>query len=156
MPFYDETNFSPGSSVGYLLKRNFRFCSEALASVFDAEGLTYTQWQALIAIHFGRAATGAELADDLAHDTGATTRLIDTLEQRGWVTRTRDQADRRCVRLALTEAGNVVAGRARARLIECWNTWLADWDHSDIETLIGLLQRLERTMGDAVNGPSRR
>lgn len=146
MAFYDASDFYPDRSVGYLIKRNFRFCIDALAPVFAQEGLTYTQWQALIALHFKRAMTGAELADDLAHDKGATTRLIDTLEERGWVTRTRAANDRRCVNLALTRDGEAMADRARLRVIECWNSWLADWDDADVETLIGMLQRLEKTL----------
>lgn len=153
MAFYDESDFFPDRSVGYLIKRNYRFCIDALTPAFAAEGLTFTQWQALISIHFKRATTGAELAADLAHDKGATVRLIDTLEERGWITRERDVADRRCVNLALTAAGNEVAHRARRRVIACWNGWLADWQPADVEMLITLLQRLETTLATAAEAP---
>lgn len=149
MAFYSESSFFPDQSVGYLIKRNFRFCGEALAPAFAAEGITFTQWQALISIFFKRATTGAELAQDLAHDKGATTRLIDALEEKGWVTRQRDTDDRRCVNLSLTKAGNEVARRARSRVIERWNDWLSDWDQADVTTLIALLQRLELTLATA-------
>ena len=151
MGFYSEANFFPDQSVGYLIKRNFRFCVEALSPAFEEQGLTFTQWQALISILFRRAVTGAELAQDLAHDNGATTRLIDTLEARGWVARERDEIDRRRVNLTLTIEGQVVAQRARLRVIECWNEWLSDWDKADVEQLITLLQRLETTL-TAVSG----
>ena len=146
MPFYTESNFFPEQSVGFLIKRNFRFCTEALGPAFAAEGITFTQWHALISIYFRRATTGAELAQDLAHDKGATTRLIDALEQKGWVTRERDADDRRCVNLSLTQTGEEVARRARLRVIACWNEWLADWDSGEVSTLIALLQRLEATL----------
>lgn len=149
MAFYTESNFFPDQSVGYLIKRNFRFCGEALTPAFAAEGITFTQWQALISIYFGRATNGAELAQDLAHDKGATTRLIDVLEEKGWVTRQRDTDDRRCVNLSLTAAGNEMAKRARLRVIACWNDWLADWDPADVTTLVALLQRLEATLAKA-------
>ncbi|MES2288852.1 MAG: MarR family winged helix-turn-helix transcriptional regulator [Pseudomonadota bacterium] len=153
MSFYSESNFFPDRSVGYLIKRNFRLCEDALAPAFVEEGLTFTQWQALISIYFGRATTGAELANDLAHDKGATIRTIDTLEERGWITRERDLADRRCVNLALTEAGVATALRVRQRLIACWNVWLTDWNSADVETLIDLLQRLEVTLSKAASEP---
>lgn len=149
MAFYTESNFVPDQSVGYLIKRNFRFCGEALTPAFAAEGITFTQWQALISIHFKRAITGAELAQDLAHDKGATTRLVDALEEKGWVTRQRDTDDRRCVNLSLTAAGDEIARRARLRVIACWNDWLSDWDSADVATLIALLQRLETTLSNA-------
>ena len=149
MQAYSETDFLPERSVGFLIKRNFRFCVEALGPAFAAEGITFTQWQALISVYTRRATTGAALADDLAHDKGATTRLIDTLEQRGWIARERDGIDRRCVNLTLTAAGEAVARRARTRVIACWNGWLADWTRDEVETLITLLQRLEGTLAQA-------
>lgn len=149
MAFYSESDFFPDRSVGYLIRRNFRLCEDALGPSFAMEGITFTQWQALISIYFRRSMTGAELANDLAHDKGATTRLIDMLEERGWITRERDESDRRCVNLFLTEAGVEIVLRARRRVIDCWNTWFSDWTSADIETFIGMLQRLEMTLEKA-------
>lgn len=153
MAYYSPANYCPEQSVGYLIKRNMRFCLEALGPELAAEGITFTQWQALISIHFQRATTGAELAQDLAHDKGATTRLIDVLEEKGWLTRQRDESDRRHIKLALTDSGEEVAKRARLRLIHCWNEWLADWDPADVTTLIGLLQRLETRLAEIAAKP---
>ena len=153
MAYYSSKNYFPEQSVGYLIKRNMRFCLEALGPELAAEGITFTQWQALISVHLQRATTGAELAQDLAHDKGATTRLIDLLQDKGWLTRQRDENDRRNIKLAITTAGEEVAHRARLRVIACWNTWLADWEPADVTTLIGLLQRLEARLADVASRP---
>ncbi len=150
MDFYDDSGFEPDRSVGYLVRRVHQLGSLGLEPVFADAGLTAMQWQALVTIWFGRGATAAELARDLGHDKGAMTRLIDALEARGWVERRRDAAgDRRRIALVLTDTGEAVAMAAKQRVIACWNGWLADWNHDDVETLIALLTRLRATLAKA-------
>ena len=146
MPFYDPSDFYPDRSIGYLLRRNLQMSSSGLEPVFAPEGITLTQWSALVSIYFDRGNTCAELARDLAHDKGATTRIIDTLVERGWVTRTRHADDRRVINLTLTEDGKAVAQHCRLGVIDRWNDWLADWPNEDAATLVRLLQKLRDTM----------
>lgn len=149
MPFYTEAAFAPDVSIGYLIRRVHLMGVAALEPIFAAEGLTSTQWQALVAIWFGRGETAADLARDLGHDKGAMTRLVDVLEARGWVVRERTAADRRCVRLNLTEEGAAVALRCKRQVVRCWNDWLADWSDEEAETLIRLLQKARATLAGA-------
>ena len=146
MGFYSDDDFEPDISIGYLVKRVHQQAQVAMEPVFAREGLTFIQWHALISIHFGRGLTCAALARDLGYDKGATTRLIDVLETRGWVVRRREHEDRRMVALKLTPEGQGVAYRCRAGVIEAWNRWLADWPDSDIVETIATLQRLRATM----------
>ena len=146
MPFYDESNFFPGTSIGYLLRVCHQHSFAALDRLFAAEGLRAVQWSALISIHFQRGSTCATLARDLAHDKGAMTRIIDGLEQRGLVERRRDDADRRVVNLSLTPAGTAMTMRGRELAIGCWNELLADWPEDDVASLIAQLSRLHATM----------
>lgn len=150
MGFYSATDFQPDCSVGYLAKRVHQLAQAGLEPVFAAEGLTFIQWHAVVSIYFGRGATPAELARDLSYDKGATTRLLDALEARGWVERLRDRADRRSIQLKLTPAGEDVARRGRLRVIEAWNGWLADWPHDDIAAAVATLQRLRDTLAEKV------
>ena len=150
MPFYDSASFHPDISIGYLLKVTNQRAVAGLDHVFAAEGLTGVQWQALLAIHFGWADTGAALARHLGHDKGAMTRLLDQMEAHGWLTRTRDADDRRCINLALTERGRGVAYRCRDHVVTCWNAWLVDWESDDIDGLIAVLQKLRATLDQAI------
>ncbi len=152
MGFYADSEFAPDVSIGYLVRRAHQLGGAALEPVFAAEGLTGIQWQALVSIWFGRGATAAELARDLGHDKGAMTRLVDTLEARGWITRQRTTEDRRCIQLALTEDGAAIALRCKRRIVACWNDWLADWPESDVTTLIVLLRKLRGTLA-AIEAP---
>ena len=150
MGYYSDSNFVPEQSIGYLLRRSEQLGSASLEPIFAAAGITKTQWSALLALHFQRAGTCAEIARDIGHDKGATTRLVDTLEERGWVVRDRDgDEDRRVVRLAVTAAGTRIAEQVNAAVIRVWNHWLCDWDEKDITDLIRLLQRLRDTVQQA-------
>ncbi|MFN3433100.1 MAG: MarR family winged helix-turn-helix transcriptional regulator [Sphingomonas sp.] len=149
MPFYSDSNFDPETSIGYLIRRSEQLGSAALEPIFAAADITKTQWSALVALHFNRATTCAAIARDLGHDKGATTRLVDQLEERGWVVRHRGEEDRRQVRLALTPAGSAIAAEVRDAVIGVWNGWLDDWNDRDIVELIRLLGRLRDTLQQA-------
>ena len=146
MGFYSATDFQPDSSVGYLARRVHQLAQIGLEPVFAREGLTNIQWHALISIYFARGTTPIELARDLSYDKGATTRLLDTLETRGWVVRDRATGDRRSISLALTAAGEEVTQRTRLKLIDAWNGWLRDWPHDDVAAAVTTLQRLRDTL----------
>ncbi|MCU6455352.1 MarR family transcriptional regulator [Sphingomonas sp. A2-49] len=150
MSFYSDSNFSPENSIGYLVRRSEQLGTAALEPLFAAHDITKTQWSALVALHFNRASTCAEIARDLGHDKGATTRLVDTLEERGWITRARGEDDRRLVKLALTPSGEAIAATVRDEVIGIWNGWLGSWNEKDIVDLTRLLRRLRDTLQDGV------
>jgi DNA-binding MarR family transcriptional regulator len=152
MAFYSESAFEPDISIGYLIRRVHQLGGAALEPVFAKQGLSYTQWQALVSIWFGRGATAADLARDLGHDKGAMTRLVDGLAERGWITRERTAEDRRCINLQLTDEGAEIALRCKREVVACWNAWLADWPEEEVRMLIAALQRLRGTLGGA-EGP---
>ncbi len=149
MAFYDSIPFEPESSIGYQVKRVHQAMQAALEPGFASEGLTQAQWSSLVSIHFDRGRTCAELARDLAHDKGAMTRLMDVMADKGWVTRVRDDDDRRHVIIALTDEGRAVAERCRKRVENCWNLWVAEWDDADVHRLLGDLKRLRTAIETA-------
>ena len=150
MAAFDEATFVPESSPGYLVRLINQMSMAGLERVLADEGMTGTQWMAMVALHFRFAETCAELARHLEHDKGAMTRLIDTLEERGWVARARAEDDRRVIRLSLTSLGYEVAMRGRRKVIAQWNQWLGDWDRTEVETLLTMLRRLRTSMEKGV------
>lgn len=150
MAFYTKTEFGPECSLGYLARRIHQIGQSLIEPVFADEGLSGTQWSALMSVMMDRSANCADLARDLSHDKGATTRLVDAMEQRGWVTRSRAADDRRVVNLELTPEGEAVALRCRDRVIDYWNSLLTGWDKDEIEKLIELMQKLRTTLDDAL------
>jgi DNA-binding MarR family transcriptional regulator len=146
MLLYAEADFLPDRSIGYLTRRVHQLGVAALDPVFSAEGMNGLQWSALASVWAGRCGTAAELARDLGHDKGATTRLVDTLEERGWLVRERSGGDRRRIDLRLTAAGEAITRRCRRHVVDCWNAWLADWPRAEAETLIALLGKLRDSL----------
>lgn len=154
MPIYTHEKFNPDISVGYLTKRIFQTALVGLEPIFAAEDVTHLQWSALVSIWFERGMTCRALAHDLGHDKGATTRLVDSLEERGFVARDRDEGDRRVINLVLTEKGQQVAERCMHGVVDLWNGWLAGWSPEDAAQLIGYLQRLRTTLEASVGEPT--
>src|SRR5579859_6558182 len=107
-PYYSPANYSMRNSVGYLMRMCTNRVLPQMEALFDDEELTFSQWTTLVALHDGRVTTAGDLAHNICHDAGSLTRLIDQMEQRGFVTRQRSEADRRMVKLALTARGRAL------------------------------------------------
>lgn len=142
----DPTAYDPQRSVGYLTKRVFQLAKIGLEPIFADEEVTYVQWSALMALQFGVGDTAAELARHLCHDTGATTRIIDTLEEHGLIERSRCTEDRRVIRLAVTDRGRAITDRCKGKVLGQWDHWLSDWSPEEIDRFVGDLLRLRNTM----------
>lgn len=76
-----------------------------------------------------------------------TTRIVDALERAGFVERTPDPDDRRCVRVTVTDEGHAYADEVRA----AGRTWLAEQmaflDDADVMAIESALPALERLLG---------
>jgi DNA-binding MarR family transcriptional regulator len=73
--------------------------------------LNFTQFVALKLLGHEEPMTPVELARALHYNPGALTRLLDKLEQRGYLKRVPDPDDRRALRLELTTQGKALRKR---------------------------------------------
>jgi DNA-binding MarR family transcriptional regulator len=141
-PYYKPSNYAMRNSVGYLM----RICTNRLLpqmeALFQDQELTFSQWTTLVALHDGRITTAGDLAHNICHDAGSLTRLIDQMVKRGLVIRSRSDADRRVVSLALTQRGNGLVEALAPKVMNFWNGLLSGFTHQEIDTLIALLTRL--------------
>jgi DNA-binding MarR family transcriptional regulator len=141
-PYYSEKNYAMRNSVGYLM----RICTNRLLpqmeAMFQDQELTFSQWTTLVALHDGRITTAGDLAHNVCHDAGSMTRLIDQMEKRGLVTRSRSDTDRRVVTLALTAPGRKLVEAQAPKVMDFWNGMLAGFSHAEVDILIALLTRL--------------
>lgn len=69
------------------------------------------------------------------------TRMLDKLEARGFITRTRGIADRRAVLIGITDAGLALLDEMADPLRECHETQLGHLGRTELDTLITLLNR---------------
>ncbi|MDB5655662.1 MAG: MarR family transcriptional regulator [Tardiphaga sp.] len=77
----------------------------AYKPILDAVGLTYTQFIAMVALSEADQQTVGELGEKLFLESNTLTPILKKLEQTGYVSRLRDPADERQVRVSLTAAG---------------------------------------------------
>jgi MarR family transcriptional regulator, organic hydroperoxide resistance regulator len=77
----------------------------AYKPMLDALGLTYTQYIALVALSEEDEQTVSALGEKLFLESNTLTPILKKLEQAGYISRHRDPADERQVRVSLTAAG---------------------------------------------------
>jgi DNA-binding MarR family transcriptional regulator len=77
----------------------------AYKPILDAVGLTYTQYIVMVALSEQGDQTVSALGEKLFLESNTLTPILKKLEQIGYISRVRDAADERQVRLSLTSAG---------------------------------------------------
>jgi DNA-binding MarR family transcriptional regulator len=140
--YYRAETFVSRKALGYLIRRLNNLIIPHAEALFADQELTFSQWVALVSLRDGLNRTCADIARHLNHDSGATTRMIDQLEARGLVTRTRSKEDRRVIALSLTTEGRAVAKAMAPRIMEFWNDVLENFSSAETANLIELLTRL--------------
>jgi DNA-binding MarR family transcriptional regulator len=147
--FYQAASYTAEQSVGHLMRRAVSVISQQIETAMEPYGLTNAQWMPLIKLLRGQASTVAELARECQLDAGATTRLLDRLEAKKLVLRTRSLEDRRIVHLSLTSAGRRAAQEVPSVLCDIQNDALSGFSAIEFETLKSLLQRvLDNAVGE--------
>jgi DNA-binding MarR family transcriptional regulator len=141
------------SSPGRLIRRVDKVMAGLVEARFEGAGISFVQWIALKVVRDSVVQTAGELARELSITTGATTRMIDVLEAKGFVMRDRGSADRRVVKLAITEAGSAMVEQLQLRVVETWNEVLVDFEQEEVSQVSLFLQKLlaaaERVSGGA-------
>lgn len=140
--FYKADAYSPEESVGYLMRRIISVTTLEIERKLVPSGLTNAQWMPLLRLHMGHASTVAELARGCDLDAGSMTRLLDRLEAKQLVIRTRSVDDRRVVNLELTDAGRDAAEDIPEVLCEVQNAHLAGFSVDEFTTLQDFLRRI--------------
>jgi DNA-binding MarR family transcriptional regulator len=107
-------------------------------------GLTFSEVRALIALgeREDATATAGALAKAAELTPASVTALLDSLEERGIATRRRDEQDRRCVVVTLTDEGRRALQEAGARWQAKLDAALAEVPEADVLATAGVLRRL--------------
>ena len=117
------TKASQGARSGDILKLESQLCFAvyAAAHAFNASykalleplGLTYPQYLVMLVLWQQDGMTVSAIGTRLGLDSGTLTPLLKRLEAAGLVSRLRDAADERQVRVSLTAAGRALKQKAR-------------------------------------------
>ena len=108
--------------------------------------LTQTQWRALAFLSLNEGINQAGLADLLEVRPITLARLIDRMEEAGWVERRRDPEDRRAVRLYLTEQAGPLMEELTAHNRETLNLALNGISEKSQKQLINTLNTIKNNL----------
>ena len=145
-----QTNACPSGDekvqlFGLLLETNARL-SRSLGLELEAECELPLAWFDVL-LQLRRSPEGRlkmnEIADAIVHSSGGTTRLIDRIEEAGYVARQSCPSDRRAIHVAITDAGNAKLDEALTVHLEYLDESLAkQLTESERVTLAWLLTKL--------------
>jgi len=140
--FYRGEDYRVHESIGYLLKQLRVQMDRAIDAEMAEHDLTGVQWGPLLLIHFGFGNTAAELARAGCVDTGAMTRMLDRLEAKELLCRSRCPKDRRVVRIELTHEGKRLCREIPYNLSRVLNSMLRGFTAEEVETFKGLARKM--------------
>lgn len=145
---YDSTNYQPRKSIGSLLGR----IKVAMMAALDEElcadrrlaplELSAAQFSVIASLAGEERKSASDLCRGISYDAGAMTRMLDRLEGKGLIRRSRSPEDRRLVHLELTEEGRAAYPRMRELALAVANRFLRGFSKAEARTLESLLSRM--------------
>ncbi|CAH2806419.1 MAG: Transcriptional regulator, MarR family [uncultured Paraburkholderia sp.] len=129
------------SSLGYYLTKARNVLVERTDRAVKPLGLTAQQIGVILMLSAKRASAPFELSRVMSYDSGSMTRLLDRLEKKGFVVRSRSDEDRRMVKLELTAQGHDAARQLPGIGTAVLNEQLRGFTAEDHAALIDLLAR---------------
>lgn len=141
-PLYRVADFVIDESIGYLIKRTRSMLSAAVEREIADQDATYEQWGVLLMILTERGDTAAVLARGMECDTGSMTRMLDRLEAKELIKRTRSEDDRRRVQLDLTPTGKKQAERIQKAIVKVLNRHLDGFSAEELDLFKSFLRRM--------------
>ncbi len=139
---YHASTYKARKSIGYLIKRAQSMMMDVLENVFAAHGFSFIQYVILTWVRDGIAVNPKDICEQYRHDSGALTRVIDQLEERGLIERVRRDRDRRKVELQLTELGRETVESLIPLIVDKLNLALGDFSRDEVSQFKRLLTKL--------------
>jgi DNA-binding MarR family transcriptional regulator len=147
---YDSTSFQPGRHIGALVSRvkvemlvalDRELAQDKRLAPLEMSAAQYII-VANLAIGPGEPKSAADLCKVISYDAGAMTRMLDRLEAKGLIRRTRSSQDRRLLNLELTEEGRAAFPRMREISMSIANRFLRGFSKAEARQLEGFLNRM--------------
>lgn len=133
--------------VGFLLSESARLLRRSMNRRVQHLGLTQEQWRTLFQLSQAEGSTQVALADRLEMQPISLARILDKLQDNGWVERRPSPTDRRAFHLYLTPAADPLLEELTRIGRSIRDEALAGIDTADIQRLARILE----TMKDNLN-----
>jgi DNA-binding MarR family transcriptional regulator len=146
---YDNASYQPCRSIGWLLSRvrveMLAAIDRELAADKRLAPLEMSAAQYIIIANLagpGEPKSAADLCKGISYDAGAMTRMLDRLESKGLIRRSRSAHDRRLMILELTDEGRAAYPRMREISMGVANRFLRGFTKAEARQLEGFLTRM--------------
>lgn len=130
--------------------------SRMLRRLFDQRvrdhGLTAAQARLLLSLHRNRGENQAFHAERLEVEPITLTRIVDRMEEAGWICRKPDPGDRRARILHVTDKAQDILAEVAAIVDELFADTFAGLDPVELDALSGLLDRIGSNLAGALAG----
>jgi len=141
MRHYTKDNYDLTASVGFVLNKARNLILTEMDAALKDLDISSQQMGILLSLKQKLASTPFELSTLLGIDTGLMTRMLDKLESKALIQRSRDMADRRVVNLTLTSSGRTVAARIPEIAPVVLNERLKKFTKAELDELRRLLHK---------------
>jgi DNA-binding MarR family transcriptional regulator len=138
---YTKATFNVTESVGFQLVRARNLIVAEMDGALKEFDISSQQMAILLMLRRKLATTPLEMSKMLGMDTGLMTRMLDKLEAKGLLVRSRDRQDRRVVNLSLTKDGTAVADQVPEVAVEVLNARLKAFTKDEVAELRRLLRK---------------
>ncbi|HVE06685.1 MAG TPA: MarR family transcriptional regulator [Paraburkholderia sp.] len=141
MRHYTKDNYNLTESVGFTLNKARNLITMEMDGALKDLGISSQQMGILLSLKQQLASTPFELSKLLGVDTGLMTRMLDKLESKALIVRSRDTEDRRVVNLSLTSGGRAVAAQIPEIAPAVLNARLKKFTKAELDELRRLLRK---------------
>ena len=128
----------PGRMISILYRKSQIYFCQALKE----HNLTTAEYPVLLHLEQAEGKTQEEVSSELSIDKSAITRAVQSLVDKGLVERIKDQQDKRCNRIYLTQKGKSSVFQVK-QAVEDWNRIMTKhMTKNQIEEVMGLLSQM--------------
>ncbi|MEZ4332507.1 MAG: MarR family transcriptional regulator [Myxococcota bacterium] len=146
----------PDQQFGRLLKRVHQIWHQVINERLRPRGVSHSQWRVVLEV--SRSAgpmTQSALASELGVESPTMVRLLDRLEDKGWIARTPCPTDRRARYVALTPKAQRLATELEVVVGEIRRTLLQDLRSGELAGCIAALSKVEARALEALAATAR-
>jgi len=145
---YDSATYQPGKNIGAMLSRVKAEMLAALDRELAADKrlapleMSAAQYIIIANLAGPEPKSASDLCKGISYDAGAMTRMLDRLEAKGLIRRSRSAQDRRLMHLELTEEKRTAYPRMREMSMQVANRFLHGFTKAEARQLEGFLHRM--------------
>lgn len=136
----------PSDSLGILLNETTRLLNRRFDQRARAFGLTRAQWQVLKQLFRSEGINQAGLAERMDIEPISLCRLVDRMEDAGWIERRPDPADRRARLLFMTAQSRAVLDTMRALATDVYAEALDGLEADEVQRFVTTLAHVRSNL----------